>query len=681
MPLRRRRRRRARRAPGHATLRPPRERDAAGGRRRAHADRVRARRRAARAAGVRARPRPRASPREPPPRPRQRRRDASLASLGRAARSCRSRRRAGRRAPPQCHARARRRSPASRPLLRQVDRGRVGPPREPGGAGDGSRPSSTGSPPGRRRCRRPWPTSSPRLASAREAVVQVAALDRELVAIRSRVLAARSADDLATELAAAQRDLAAATQTRLLAREALVEIREQRLDGMAAEIAARARRRRLLPGVRLGRPPRPGVARVRRTRTRPTEREARRGSTTLEVVVEAHAQQVRGLETRLAAAARRGRRGARHAPRRRGRHAGPPRRCPGRRGHGRRRWPPGSTPCSASRTTASGSATSSPRPPSRLDTEAAVLDARLDALRQRPRASCPTAPTSPTLTAHHQQVAGVARRCTDTAADLARARESAAEHPSGPPTARRPRRGFPTSEAAAAAVAPRGRLTALVAAVERHERGRRAPTSCSPTPPSSRPRQRGRPTSTCSPRPAAAPRRRRDDAPPRPGPARARGPAPRPDRRRSRAALAAWAPVRADLDLVAELAAFVEGKSADNRCRCGCPPTSWPTGSPRSSRRQRAAGHDERPALLPGAHRAAGRRRDPRRPQPAGPRRLDRRHPRPGHAVGRRDLRGLARAGPRPRRRRSPRRRAAPTSTRSSSTRGSARSTPTPSTT
>ena len=40
-------------------------------------------------------------------------------------------------------------------------RGRVGPPARPSGAGRSWRPSSTGSPPGRRRCRSPWPTSSP----------------------------------------------------------------------------------------------------------------------------------------------------------------------------------------------------------------------------------------------------------------------------------------------------------------------------------------------------------------------------------------------------------------------------------------------------------------------------------------------------------------------------------------
>ena len=62
----------------------------------------------------------------------------------------------------------------------------------------------------------------PRLASAREAVLQVATLDRELVAIWSRVLAARSADDLAIDLAAAQRDLAVARGRRLLLGAAVV---------------------------------------------------------------------------------------------------------------------------------------------------------------------------------------------------------------------------------------------------------------------------------------------------------------------------------------------------------------------------------------------------------------------------------------------------------------------------
>ena len=126
-------------------------------------------------------------------------------------------------------------------------------------------------------------------------------LDRELETLRSRVRAARAADDLATELSAAQRDLAAATQTRLLAREALVEIREQRLDGMAAEIALKLAVGACCPVCGSAEHPSP-ASRAAGAPDEAAEREARREVDDLEVVVEAHAQQVRGLETRLATA-------------------------------------------------------------------------------------------------------------------------------------------------------------------------------------------------------------------------------------------------------------------------------------------------------------------------------------------------------------------------------------------
>ena len=116
----------------------------------------------------------------------------------------------------------------------------------------------------------------------------------------------------------------------------------------------------------------------------------------------------------------------------------------------------------------------------------------------------------------------------------------------------------------------------------------------------------------------------------------------------STAALAAWAPVRAELELTADLALLRRGQAPDNafQMRLSAYVLAHRLGAGRRGR-QPAAGADERPALLPRPHRPARRRRDPRRPQPARPRRLVGRGPRPGHAVGRRDLRRLARPGAR----------------------------------
>ncbi|CAN0498814.1 unnamed protein product, partial [Phaeothamnion confervicola] len=77
------------------------------------------------------------------------------------------------------------------------------------------------------------------LAAAQESVVTAEALTRDLEVLRGRVRAARSAEAIGAQLATAGLALAEATQARLLARETLVELREQRLDGMAAEIAGK----------------------------------------------------------------------------------------------------------------------------------------------------------------------------------------------------------------------------------------------------------------------------------------------------------------------------------------------------------------------------------------------------------------------------------------------------------
>ena len=141
-----------------------------------------------------------------------------------------------------------------------------------------------------------------------------------------------------------------------------------------------------------------------------------------------------------------------------------------------------------------------------------------------------------------------------------------------------------------------------------------------------------------------------------------------------REALAAWAPVRADYALVRRAGGVRRGQGPPTtRSRCGCPPTSWPAGSPRSWRPPTSGCprmSDQRYTLEHTGQRGAGE--TPRRPQPAGARRVVRR----GGATRRRCRGGetfvvsLALAlgladvvtGPRP---------AAPTSTRCSSTRAS----------
>ena len=143
-----------------------------------------------------------------------------------------------------------------------------------------------------------------------------------------------------------------------------------------------------------------------------------------------------------------------------------------------------------------------------------------------------------------------------------------------------------------------------------------------------------------------------------------------------------WAPVRDELDLATRMSSFAEGKSPDNRLqmRLSAYVLAHRLSQVVAAANDRLATMSDRRYTL--EHTGPPRRRrDPRRPQPARARRLVGRGARPGHPLGRRDLRRLAGAGPRAGRRDHPRGRPAPTSTRCSSTRASAPSTPTPSTT
>ncbi|MCK9822799.1 SMC family ATPase [Nocardioides cavernae] len=78
---------------------------------------------------------------------------------------------------------------------------------------------------------------APRLESATAARARSTELGAGRATLESRISAATTAERLEVELAAAEQAWREATETRLGAREALVEIRERRLDGMAAEIA------------------------------------------------------------------------------------------------------------------------------------------------------------------------------------------------------------------------------------------------------------------------------------------------------------------------------------------------------------------------------------------------------------------------------------------------------------
>ena len=347
-----------------------------------------------------------------------------------------------------------------------------------------------------------------------------------------------------------------------------MEIREQRLDGMAAEIARKLAVGACCPVCGSADHPSPASP-ASGAPDEATEREARREVDDLEVVVEAHAQQVRGLETRLAAALA-------EAGRVRSTRSWPPRPT---------RWPASSGARAAAATVdplaarldallgeqrrpRRGSATQLTATASRLDTETAVLDTRLEALREQVRAVLPDGADLDDLTAHHQQVED-ARPPLHRHRRRPRARSRhRGQHPARPPTGCGRRGGLRRRRrAAAAAWLPEAELAALVATIERHEReARPRPTSCSPTPTSSRAAaaDAARPR-RCSPRPTAAPRRRL-----RPRATATWSCASACGRLRGLtgdvdAALAAWAPVRADLDLVADLAALVEGKHPDNR--------------------------------------------------------------------------------------------------------------------
>lgn len=141
----------------------------------------------------------------------------------------------------------------------------------------------------------------PRLESATAARARVGVLEGELSVLDTRVVAATTAARLEAELVAAEQAWREATEARLEARELLVAVRERRLDGMAAEIAGKLAVGACCPVC--GSADHPSLATPSPDAPdEVAEREARRAVDDLEAVVEAHAQQVRGLTAQRAAA-------------------------------------------------------------------------------------------------------------------------------------------------------------------------------------------------------------------------------------------------------------------------------------------------------------------------------------------------------------------------------------------
>lgn len=408
------------------------------------------------------------------------------------------------------------------------------------------------------------------LAAAHESVLTTEALTRDLEVLRARVRAARSAEAIGAQLVTAEVALAEATQTRLLARETLVEIREQRLDGMAAEIAGKLAVGACCPVC--GSDDHPSLASpAPGAPDEAAEREARREVDDLEVVVEAHAQQVRGLESQLAAAlaesgdsveqllveeestlARLDRARAEAALL-------------------------SSLQARVDSLRAEQDALAADRDElvttaAQHDTEAAVLASRLEDLRGQVAAVVLDADDTheqgridlDALSAFHQQVESLAQRIGDLTAELSRADATAASTQQAADELAA-RAGFGSSAAAAASWLSDDDVAELQRLIKRHEReaARVAELladadlvrSAAADPPDLEALAQAHHRA----KEAAAAARHRDMS------LRDRGRRLRGLADEVEAALAAWTPVRNDLELVTDLAAMVEGKHPDNR--------------------------------------------------------------------------------------------------------------------
>jgi exonuclease SbcC len=402
----------------------------------------------------------------------------------------------------------------------------------------------------------------PRLLAARESQALAEALTADLEVLRSRTRAARTAESLSTQLRVAEQALAEATQTRLLARETLVEIREQRLDGMAAEIAGKLAVGADCPVCGSVDHPSPASA-APGAPDEATEREARREVDDLEVVVEAHAQKVRGLETQMAAALaesgdsveqllvdeedallnlERARSEASTVD----------------------AWAARVDALTAEQADLSRELDDLAATTGRLDTEIAVLDSQVQGLRDQIGAVVPDDADLDALTLRHQQAEQLARDCLAQTAELTRARATATSTQEAADTLAASA-GFDSSAWAAAAWLSDDDLAVLQQQIDRHEReaarvadllaDEALVLSAAADPPDlealAQQHHRAQEDAALA---------RETDMRLRDRGRRLRGLADTLD-----VALTAWAPVRADYDLAADLSALVEGKHADNR--------------------------------------------------------------------------------------------------------------------
>ncbi|MDR7254341.1 exonuclease SbcC [Nocardioides sp. BE266] len=402
---------------------------------------------------------------------------------------------------------------------------------------------------------------APQLEEATAAVARAASLEADVQLVDTRIAAARAAERLTTELAGAEQALREATEARLEAREVLVVIRERRLDGMAAEIAGKLAVGACCPVC--GSADHPSLAApAPGAPDEVAEREARRGVDDLEAVVEAHAQQVRGLVARQAAAlAEAGDTVERLAASRSDLTAA----------LDEARRDAGSVDSLAARRTALadeldvlvGERDDLTAAATRLDTDAAVLASRLDGLRDQVAAVLPDGTDLDSFTAGLQAIEALATRCLDATAHLERARAEAERADSTAETSAVDA-GFESADDASAAWLSTSDLAALRHLIEQHDRDVARIDEQLADPDLVR---------AASAEPPDLERLARDLHRAREEATAARALEARlHDRRRRldgladeiRSALAAWLPVRSDLDLVADLAAMVEGKHPDN---------------------------------------------------------------------------------------------------------------------
>jgi exonuclease SbcC len=405
-------------------------------------------------------------------------------------------------------------------------------------------------------------TLTPELTAAREAVLLAQALDGDLEVLRSRTRAARLAESLTAQLAAAEQAMGVATQARLLARETLVEIRERRLDGMAAEIALKLAVGHSCPVCGSADHPSPASP-APGAPDESAEREARREVDDLEVVVEAHAQQVRGLETQRATALAESGDSVEHL-------LVEEEETLARLGRAR------SLAATLDACTTKVDALLAEQQHltqererltsvlTQVDTEIAVLSTRIESLRAQVAEVVPEDSDLDALVSLHEQVESLAQQCTDVAADLARARATATSTQEAA-DALAAKAGFDSSAWAAAAWLSDDDVTALQHQIDRHDRevarvsDLLADEALLRSAAAEAPDLEALAQAHHRAREAAALARQRDMS------LRDRGRRLHGLAGEVEAALAAWAPVLADLDLVAELASLVEGKHPDNR--------------------------------------------------------------------------------------------------------------------